>query len=102
MTLENAATEALPVFRYHPDPIGSDSVVTSSNTCINSTGSPIARSSFSMKATSSSKYRLWPNNRDISSQAVTSLAIDADERVHVLVFPLRTAPALRSAKPGPP
>jgi len=33
MTVDTSSTEALPAFRYHPDPIASGSVITSSNTC---------------------------------------------------------------------
>ncbi|MEO7360014.1 MAG: hypothetical protein ABI120_06780 [Gemmatimonadaceae bacterium] len=69
---------------------------------VDSTGNPIARSSWSLNARSASKFRLLRNNRDISAQAVTSLAIDADERIHVLVFPLRKTAAPRSAKLGAP
>ncbi|MEP6779370.1 MAG: hypothetical protein ABJC26_05725 [Gemmatimonadaceae bacterium] len=69
---------------------------------VDSTGNPIARSNFDVKTTSPSKYRLLRNNRDISAQAVTSLAMDADERVHVLVLPLHKTSAPRNAKLGRP
>ncbi|MEP6835303.1 MAG: hypothetical protein ABJB74_18100 [Gemmatimonas sp.] len=67
---------------------------------LDSTGAPIARTSFKYDPALASKYRLLSNNRDISADAVTTEALDADDRQHVLVFRVRKTPALRSPTAG--